>query len=153
MALLPLSITIGILAGAWFYGATTFDIITWPTFISWPIYFLVGANKEAVGKLFPPMIVGILLGYLTVVVNGIVNPSGGLLILSVLIVVLAFILTFMMNVKLLASAPISFAAAASYFAIGDPIKTAIPLIAGLVLAVISTTIPELLIKPSEKQSI
>ena len=146
MQLLPVSLSIGILAGIWTFVSMTYGILTWPTFIGWAIFFFLGANKEALGKAFPPVIVGLVFGYLTVMANTALH--GNTLVLSILVAILAFLLTFMMNIPLLAAAPCAFAATATFFAVGDPIKAAIPLIVGLCLGYISVWIPEKLVKPS-----
>jgi len=144
MQLFPLSLSIGILAGIWTYLSVILGLLTWPAFVGWAIFFFAGGNKEALAKAFPPLLTGLILGYLTVLAN--TALSGDTLILSILVVVLAFIMTFMMNVPLLATAPAAFAAAAVYFGVGDPIKAGIPLIIGLLLGLVSVWIPGLFVK-------
>ncbi len=150
MHLFPLSLSIGILAGIWTYVSIVFGLLTWPAFVGWAIFFFAGANKEALGKAFPPVIVGLGLGYLTVLAN--TALTGNTLVLSILVVILAFIMTFMMNIPLLSTAPAAFAATATFFGVGDPIKAAIPLIIGLCLGLISVWIPELLAKSSPNEA-
>ncbi|MBP1761617.1 MAG: hypothetical protein H6Q64_1159 [Firmicutes bacterium] len=144
MQLLPISLSIGILAGIWTFVSATYGILTWPTFIGWAIFFFLGANKEALVKAFPPVLAGLILGYLTVLVNTALH--GNTLILAILVAVLAFLLTFMMNISWLAAAPSAFAATATYFGVGDPIKAAIPLIIGLLLGYISVWIVDIFVK-------
>lgn len=144
MQLLPISLSIGILAGIWTFVSATYGILTWPTFVGWAIFFFLGANKDALVKAFPPVLVGLILGYLTVVANTSLN--GNTLILSILVAVLAFIMTFMMNVSWLAAAPSAFAAAATFFGVGDPLKAGIPLIIGLLLGYISVWIVDIFVK-------
>jgi Protein of unknown function (DUF1097). len=144
MALFPLSLSIGVLAGVWFYLSVALGLLAWPTFVGWAIFFFTGGNKEALVKAFPPMLVGLVLGYLTVVANKALN--GDTLILSILVVILAFVMTFMMNISWLAAAPAAFASAAVYFGVGDPIKAGIPLFLGLVFGIISVWIPGLFVK-------
>lgn len=144
MQLFPLSLSIGILAGIWTYLSVLLGLLTWPAFIGWAIFFFAGGNKEALTKAFPPLLVGLILGYLTVLAN--TALSGDTLILSILVVILAFIMTFMMNVPILATAPAAFAAAATYFGVGDPLKAGIPLIIGLLLGYISVWLPGLFVK-------
>lgn len=144
MQLLPISLSIGILAGIWTYVSVVFGLLTWPAFVGWAVFFFAGGNKEALGKALPPVLVGLILGYLTVLANTALN--GDTLILSILVTVLAFLMTFMMNIPLLATAPAAFAMAATYFGVGDPIKAGIPLIIGLLLGYISVWIPGLFAK-------
>lgn len=147
MQLFPISLSIGILAGIWTFVSVTYGILPWPCFVGWAIFFFLGANKDALVKATPPVLVGLFVTWLTLYVNTAIK--GNTLILSILVVVLAFILTFMMNVSWLAAAPAGFATAACYFAIGDPLKTIIPLACGLILGQVSVWIPSLFTKPAE----
>ena len=145
MQLLPISLSIGILAGIWTYVSITYGLLPWPAFVGWAIFFFAGANKEALVKTIPPILVGLALGYLTILANTALN--GDTLILALLVVVLAFILTFMMNISWLATAPAGFAMVAVLFgAAGDPVKAGVPLIIGLLLGYVSVWIPGLFTK-------
>jgi len=145
MQLLPISLSIGILAGIWTYVSITCGLLPWPAFVGWAIFFFAGANKEALVKTLPPILVGLALGYLTILAN--TALKGDTLILALLVVVLAFILTFMMNISWLATAPAGFAMVATLFgAAGDPVKAAVPLIIGLLLGYVSVWIPGLFTK-------
>ncbi len=144
MALFPLSLSIGILAGIWFYLSVVLGLLAWPAFVGWALFFLAGGNKEALVKALPPVLVGLVLGYLTVFAN--TALKGDTLVLSILVVILAFVMTFMMNIPWLATAPAAFAAAAVYFGIGDPIKAGVPLILGLFFGIVSVWIPGLFTK-------
>jgi len=145
MQLFPLSLSIGILAGIWTYVSITYGLLPWPAFVGWAIFFFAGANKEALVKALPPILVGLALGYLTILAN--TALKGDTLILALLVVVLAFLLTFMMNISWLATAPAGFAMVATLFgAAGDPLKAGIPLIIGLLLGMVSVWIPGLFVK-------
>jgi len=144
MQLFPLSLTIAIMGGIWTYVSIVYGILTWPAFVGWAVFFFAGGNKEALVKAFPPLLTGLVLGYLTVLANTALN--GDTLILSILVTVVCFILTFMMNIPFLATAPAAFAATATFFGVGDPIKAGIPIIIGLCLGYISVWIPELFVK-------
>lgn len=146
MQLLPLSLSCAILAGLLNYFTMRYGIVTWPAFVGWAIYFLLGSNKEAIVKALPPMVAGILLGYLTVI--SFTALKGDSLILSGLVVIFAFILVFMMNIPWLAAAPAAFLSAACYFGVGDPVKTIIPMVIGLFMGYISIWIPEKIV-PSQ----
>lgn len=150
MQLFPISLSIGILAGIWTYVSMTSGLLTWPAFVGWAIFFFAGANKEALVKALPPILVGLALGYGTVLVN--TALKGDTLILSILVVVLAFLLTFMMNIPWLATAPAAFAMVAVYFGVGDPLKAGIPLIIGLLLGYVSVWIPGLFAKSDSSEA-
>lgn len=150
MQLFPLSLSIGILAGIWTYVSVVFGFLTWPAFVGWAIFFFLGGNKDALTKALPTVLAGLVLGYLTVVAN--TSLHGSTLVLSLLVTILAFLMTFMMNIPLLAAAPAAFAAAATFFGVGDPIQAGIPLIIGLCLGYISVWIPEKLIPSSSSEA-
>lgn len=137
---MPISLSIGVLAGLWTYISIVFGILTWPAFIGWALFFLGGGNKESITKNIPPMLSGVIFGYLCVLVNN--TFSGGTVLLAVLVAVIAFIMTFMMNIPAFATAPAAFAACATFFGVGDPLKAAIPLLIGLFLGYISVILPE-----------
>ncbi|MCR4441505.1 MAG: DUF1097 domain-containing protein [Peptococcaceae bacterium] len=149
MKLFPISLSIGILAGLWTYLSIAFGLLTWPAFVGWAIYFYLGGTKEALGKAIPPMIVGLGLGYLTSLAYAGLN--GDALILSGLVVILAFLMTYMMNIPLLAAAPAAFQGCAVFFGVGDPIKAGIPFIIGLLLGYVSAVIPDVLMSASKKK--
>jgi len=149
MKLLPISLSIGILAGLWTYFSLAFGLLTWPAFVGWAIYFYLGANKEALLKAIPPMIVGVGLGYLTSLAYA--GLKGDALILSGLVVILAFLMTYMMNIPFLAAAPAAFQGCAVFFGVGDPIKAGVPFIVGLLLGYVSAAIPAVLFPVSNKK--
>jgi hypothetical protein len=140
MAYLSLAIVIGVLAGIWTFVSGTFNILTWPAFIGWALFFLTGANVEAIKKSVPPVLSGLLLGYLSVVAWG--QIGGGLPMLALLVGVIAFIMIYMINIPAFATAPAAFAATAAFFAGGDPLAVGIPLLIGLALGYGSVMVPD-----------
>jgi hypothetical protein len=140
MAYLSLAIVIGVLAGIWTYLSGTFNILTWPAFIGWALFFLTGANVDGIKKSVPPILCGILLGYLSVTAWG--EIGGGLPVLAALVGVIAFIMIYMINISIFATAPAGFAACAAFFAGGDPLAVGIPLLTGLALGYISVMVPD-----------
>lgn len=134
-----LSFSIGILAGIWTYVSAAFGILTWPAFVGWAIFFFVGGNKEAIMKGLPPIISGVVWGYLCVLVFGAL--AGNTLTLAVLVAIIAFIMTFMMNISMFAAAPAAFASCAAFFGAGDPLKALVPLVIGLLLGYVSVVLP------------
>ncbi|MBS4007358.1 MAG: DUF1097 domain-containing protein [Clostridium sp.] len=140
MPYLSLAIVIGVLAGIWTFVSGTFNILTWPAFVGWALFFFTGGNAEAIKKSVPPALSGIILGYLCVVLWG--QIGGGLVMLAVLVAVIAFIMTYMINVPAFATAPAAFAACASYFGGGDPIAVGIPLFIGIGLGYLSVIVPD-----------
>lgn len=135
MQLLPLSLSIGILVGIWTWISGTFGLLTWPCLVGWALFILLGANKEAILKAILPIIWGTLLAFITASVLTAINAS--LIVTSLLFLILAFVVTFSMNISWLAAAPAGFCAVACFFAVGDPIKSVIPMICGVLLGFIS----------------
>jgi len=148
MQLMPLSLSIGILAAIWTFVSAEFGILTWPAFVGWAMFFFAGANKESLTKNIPPMFSGVILGFISIKV--LTAMGGGSATLAVLVGIIAFIMTFMINIPLFATAPAAFAACATYFGVGDPIKAVIPLFIGLILGYISAEIPGMFAGKSDK---
>jgi len=144
-----LSFSIGILAGIWTYASATFGILTWPAFVGWAIFFFAGGNKAAIMKGLPPIISGVIAGYLCVLVFG--AMAGSTLVLAILVAIIAFIMTFMMNIPLFALAPAAFASCASFFGAGDPIKAVVPLVIGLLLGYVSVLLPAAFTSGTDKE--
>lgn len=142
MTLLPLSLSIAIVAGIFTYVAAISNILIWPAFIGWAIFFFAGGTKEAIVKAIPPMISGVILGYLSILAFS--SLEGNTMTLVILVSVIAFVMTFMMNISAFSLAPVAFASCAAYFGAGDPIKAGIPLLIGLFLGYVSVSIPNAL---------
>lgn len=147
MQFMPLSLSIGILAAIWTFASAKFGILTWPGFVGWAIFFFAGGNKEALSKNIPPMLSGVILGFVCVKIF--TAMAGGPITLAVLVGIIAFIMTFMMNIPLFATAPTAFASCATFFGAGDPIKAAIPLFIGLILGYISVVVPDMFTSKSD----
>jgi hypothetical protein len=128
---LPISISVGILAGIWTYISIITGFLTWPAFAGWAAFFFAGGNNNGIVKAIPPAIAGIVLGYFCVLLNQ--YTWGGTVALSVLVTVIAFIMTFLMNVSIFSLAPSAFLSCAVFFGSGDPIKAAIPFFIGLIV--------------------
>lgn len=136
---LPISISVGLLAGIWTYISAVTGILTWPAFAGWAVFFFTGADMEGIKKSAPPTIVGLVLGYISVVINQ--NFWGGILGLSVLVTVIAFIMTFLMNYPVFELAPAAFLGAAVYFGAGGLFAASVPFFIGLiVLGLLSTAL-------------
>lgn len=144
MALIPISLSISLLAGVYTYMAMAYGILVWPAFIGWAIFFFAGGSKEALVKALPPMISGLVLGYLSIITFK--WFSGGIFSLALLVAIIAFIMTIMMNLPAFALAPAAFASCAAFFGAGDLLKSGLPLLLGLFLGYISVSIPALLKK-------
>lgn len=92
-----ISLAIGITAGSWAYLTNNLGVIPWPAFIGWSILFWEGANMKAVVRSLPNIILGALLGALTLYVQ--IHWATSALAASLAICVLAFTMTFAQNLK------------------------------------------------------
>ena len=137
MQFLPISISVGLLAGLWTYISSIIAIPTWPAFAGWAVYFFTGANKESIKSATPPALLGFILGHLSILINQVLGGSSG--ILSILVVIIAFIMTYMMGTPVFALAPAAFLACAVYFGTGDLFLGAIPFFIGLILLGLAST--------------
>lgn len=131
MQKLPISISVGLLAGIWTYISAVTGLLTWPAFAGWSVYFFAGADMKGIKESVPPAIVGLVLGYISVYINS--NFWSGILGLSVLVVIIAFIMTYLMNYPVFALAPSAFLGAAVYFGAGGLVAASVPFFIGLIL--------------------
>ena len=115
MALLPVSISIGILCGLWFHVTVLVPwLIAWVGYAAWASFYYAGGNKEALPKSiaanFAGMIQGAIFFWLWTQVGG-----GNMIALSVLIGLFCFVMTMEGNIGLLSAIPGQFVGAAAYF--------------------------------------
>jgi len=115
MALLPVSISIGILCGLWFQITNWVPWLTaWVGYAAWASFYYAGGDKAALSKSFAANAAGMLQGaiffYLWVKFGG-----GSLILLSVWIGIFCFVMTIEGNIGILSAIPGQFVAAAAYF--------------------------------------
>ena len=115
MALLPVSISIGILCGLWFQVTIWAPWLTaWVGYAAWASFYYAGGDKAALPKSLAANVAGMVQAaiffYLWVKFGG-----GHLVLLSIWIGVFTFVMTIEGNIKLLAAIPGQFLAAAAYF--------------------------------------
>lgn len=152
MTYLPISLSVGFLAGLWTYISIIIGIPTWPAFAGWAVYFFTGANQEGIKSATPPALTGFILGHLSVLVNQGIGGAGGML--AILVGIIAFIMAFMMGTPTFALAPAAFLACAVYFGTGDPFSGAIPFFIGLIiLGLASTALANLIEKVMKKNGV
>ncbi|MDD4343160.1 MAG: DUF1097 domain-containing protein [Eubacteriales bacterium] len=143
MQKLPISISVGLLAGIWTYLSAVTGVLTWPAFAGWAVFFFTGADIKGIKESIPPALVGFGLGHISVLINQ--NFWEGILGLSVLVTVIAFIMTYLMNYTLFSLAPAAFLCAAVYFGTGSLFGGSIPFFIGLIaLGLLSITLSNII---------
>jgi Protein of unknown function (DUF1097) len=115
MGLLPVSISIGLLCGIWFQ-ITTMEpwLIAWVGYAAWASFYYAGGNAEGLKKSIAANVAGMVQGafffWLWTVVGG-----GSIPLLSLIIGILCFLMTFEGNLPLLSAIPGQFVGAAVFF--------------------------------------
>ena len=152
MALLPVSISVGILCGLWFQFTVWIPWLTaWAGFAAWASFYYAGGDKAALPKSLAANVAGMVQGaiffWLWVKFGG-----GNMILLSAVIGIYCFVMTIQGNIGFLAAIPGQFVGAATYFANlgahkGDIwaalLNTLICMIIGNLAGLLSAKLPEL----------
>lgn len=115
---LGMSLSIGLVAGIWFYVASAFGLQPWPAYIGWSIFFWEGADFRAVKRAFPAIVLGAVLGYITL--EGILLGVGGsplmvAIIAACMVALLAFTMAIAQVFPIFTVASATFIGASHYF--------------------------------------
>ncbi|MGB9783970.1 MAG: DUF1097 domain-containing protein [Moorellaceae bacterium] len=149
---MPLAISIAVLAGIWTYVSVQFNLLTWPAFVGWALFFAAGGTAESVRKAFFPSVCGIVLAYLAVLASGHLGTAG--LGIAVAVTVIAFVMVMLAPISIFSFVPAQFASCAAFFGTGARFwPTIIPLIIGIGLGYISATVPQLLTSREGKKDV
>ncbi len=152
MALLPVSISIGILCGLWFQFTIWIPwLVPWVGFAAWASFYYAGGDKAALPKSLAANVAGMIQGaiffWLWVKFGG-----GNLILLSIIIGIFCFIMTMEGGIGFLAAIPGQFVGAAAYFGNlgahnGDIwatlLSTLVCMIIGNVAGLLSAKLPDL----------
>ena len=159
-----LALVVGILAFLWtWFTVATVNVLyiaVWITFISWAAFFLTGGEKKTFFDAAIPLVSGAVFGYLCILVQNLVLQGGfNVVLIAFLVGLAAFFIVMMMSIPAFKSGPSQFLGFAAYFgalfgeAFGPGVSpemtlvyTAISLFAGVVVGLISVTIPKLIQK-------
>ncbi len=115
MALLPISISIGVLCGIWFHITVLIPWLTaWIGYAAWASFYFAGGNKEALTKSIAANVAGMVQGAIFYWV-WLTLGGGSLTLLSVLIGLFCFVMTIEGNIPLLSAIPGQFVGAAVFF--------------------------------------
>lgn len=140
MALLPLALSVGVLAAIWTFVSPMLAILTWPAFIGWAFFFVAGGDAKAIPKAGLPLASGAILAWLAV--QG--GPSLGAYGIPIAVGIIAAVMVLMGNQALFALIPAQFVGAAVFFGAGAVlVASLLSLAVGLVIGLISVSIPAL----------
>lgn len=153
---LAMSLSIGLVAGLWFFIASSFGLQPWPAYIGWSVFFWEGANLEAMKRGFPAIMLGAVLGYITFWAIGTLGTltTPMLIVASLFVCLLAFTMAIAQTFKIFTVASATFIGASHYFAlrgyIHNPLEAfltaAFVTSIGLVLGIISVKLGALINK-------
>lgn len=133
--LTAVGITVGLLAGAWVWGSGLLGLAGFVGFLGWATYFAVGQGLQGLPQVLCSNLSGVFWGALTVLLSSLIP---GQVALIALVIVAAAIMCWQANIPLLAFIPGTFIGNAAFYANGnDWLNTAISLLCGIALGVIS----------------
>lgn len=115
MALLPVSISIGVLCGVWFHITVLIPwLVAWVGFAGWSSFYYAGGDKAALPKSIAANTAGMVQGaiFFWLWMN---FGAGSMILLSLLIGLYCFIMTIEGNISILSAIPGQFAGAAVFF--------------------------------------
>ena len=161
MALLPISISIGVLCGIWFHVTVLAPwLVAWVGYAAWASFYYAGGNKEGLLKSCAANLAGMVQGaiffWLWLQFGG-----GNMIALSVLIGLFCFVMTIEGNIGLLSAIPGQFVGAAVFFGnfaahapqkwslVDVLLNTAVCMLIGNLAGILSAKLPEWF-KPKEK---
>lgn len=151
MALLPVSISIGVLCGLWFYLTTQISwLVAWVGYAAWASFYYAGGNSQALYKSYAANVAGMVQGalffWLWLQFGG-----GSMALLSAWIGVFCFVMTIEGNISLLSAIPGQFVGAAVFFGnlgghkgdiIVTLVNTAACMLIGNVAGIVSAKLPD-----------
>lgn len=152
MALLPVSISIGVLCGIWFHLTVMVPwLVAWVGYAAWASFYYAGGNQEALGKSVAANVAGMVQGalffWLWVTFGG-----GNMILLSVWIGLFCFVMTIEGNIPLLSAIPGQFVGAAVFFGnlgghkgdiVATLVNTFVCMLIGNLAGILSARLPDL----------
>ena len=147
--LISVGLTVGILAGAWCFAADSLKLISFAGFLGWATYFAAGGGVKGVKLGLCSNLSGVIWGILTLMLCGFF-PKVPYYFFTI---IFAAIMCWQAHVELLSFIPGTFIGNAPFYAVnalgGLPEITAVGLIFGIFLGIISDKSARLLTKNEE----
>ena len=115
MALLPVSISIGVLCGIWFHLTVMIPwLVAWVGYAAWASFYYAGGNQDALVKSIAANVAGMVQGALFFWL-WVTFGAGSTILLSAWIGLFCFVMTIEGNIPLLSAIPGQFVGAAVFF--------------------------------------
>ncbi|WP_282948900.1 DUF1097 domain-containing protein [Cellulomonas endometrii] len=129
--LVPLALSVGVLAGIWTQVSSELGWVTWVGFLSWAAYFAAGAGHDGLRRTVPATLAGAVVGWLIVELSGVLSFPGGL---ALAVALGAFVMCVQAGWGVLGFVPGAFIGCSAYFGTAfDFWPTVLALVAGAVL--------------------
>lgn len=113
---IPVSLMVAVFAAVFILIGQKFNITLWVPFISWPLYFIAGSKPSRLHKEIFALAGGIIFGFLTIFISGVLTPSLGTYALPATVFIVAFLIVMLELTDWFELAPAYFFAFAGYFA-------------------------------------
>ena len=147
--LMAVGITVGLLAGAWCYVAPLVSLLIPVGFLGWASYFAAGGGLGGVKSALVTNLSGVFWGVVTIFLGGLLPVVPSL----VFTIVFAAIMCWQAKLPLLAFIPGTFIGNAAFYASGnDWLFTAISLVCGIGLGILSDELAKLMSKSKESKN-
>lgn len=147
--LLAVGITVGILAGVWCYVAVPLGLLAFAGFLGWASYFAAGSGLSGVRIAALSNLSGVVWGLITVYAGTMLPMVPGL----IFTILFAAIMCWQAKIPLLAFIPGTFIGNAAFYASGnDGLGTAIGLVCGIALGLVSDELAKLMSKGKKKET-
>ncbi|MBG9988371.1 DUF1097 domain-containing protein [Aerococcaceae bacterium DSM 111176] len=122
----------------WVYIASLLNLPPWAGFLGWTTYFMTGTDAEGMKKSAAALVFGAFMAFLYVSVDSMI-PSSGYLVSTLLVALMAFIISMAGATNILQLVAVSFVGANIYFASGVLwISIVLPLVGLLILGPVSS---------------
>ncbi|MBI2021256.1 DUF1097 domain-containing protein [Candidatus Daviesbacteria bacterium] len=115
---LPIPLIVGVLAFLWMVVSAQYNLLAWVAFITWGAYFLAGINTRSAVREAVSFTLGIIFGWVIVVVGTALTPSLGTYAFPVTVGLAGFTIVLLELVPWFDMAPGYFLGAAAFFAAG-----------------------------------
>lgn len=112
MKIKKLDVVVALMSGIACF-ALVLDIPVWALFFGWAWYFALGSTPKAFRKAIPPMLLGYAAGFITILLNNIVN---NIFILAAAVAAMVFVIMLSTKTKMFENSLVSFNAFSILFA-------------------------------------
>lgn len=125
----------------WMVIGNLLGVPTWPAFIIWACFYLIGASEEAVTRDIPSAFSGVLIGNVVVFLLDVLTP--GLITQSVIVGLMASAIILVQENRWFISVPMVFVGLNIYFALGNPILAFLLISIGACMGLLTNSLTEI----------